>query len=76
MVELGLAKDLIDEVMTIAGSVKDDVLNRDIAEVQKESLFSRIGGEGAVDAAVDLFYNKVLADDRINSYFTKTDMTK
>ncbi len=28
LAELGVAQDLIDEVMTIAGSVKDDVLNR------------------------------------------------
>ena len=39
-------------------------------------MFERIGGEGAVDAAVELFYNKVLADTRINSFFKKTDMTK
>ena len=41
-----------------------------------KSLFERIGGAGAVDAAVELFYNKVLADTRINSFFKKTDMTK
>ena len=42
----------------------------------KKPLFERIGGAGAVDAAVELFYNKVLADTRINSFFKKTDMTK
>jgi len=41
-----------------------------------ESLFDRIGGEAAVDAAVDLFYRKVLADDRINSFFEGTDMVR
>ena len=41
-----------------------------------KSLFERIGGEEAVDAAVELFYNKVLADTRINSFFKKTDLTK
>jgi hemoglobin len=39
-----------------------------------ESLYERIGGEPAVDAAVILFYKKVLADDRINSFFKDTDM--
>jgi len=39
-----------------------------------DNLFDRIGGEAAVDAAVDLFYRKVLADDRINSWFEGTDM--
>ena len=40
------------------------------------SLFDRIGGEAAVDAAVDIFYRKVLADDRISSFFEGVDMDK
>lgn len=39
-----------------------------------ESLFEKIGGAGAVDAAVDIFYRKVLSDDRINHFFDETDM--
>lgn len=39
-----------------------------------ETLFSRVGGEPAVDAAVDLFYRKVLADPLVNHYFDDTDM--
>jgi truncated hemoglobin YjbI len=38
------------------------------------TLFERIGGEAAVDKAVDIFYEKVLADDRINSFFEGLDM--
>lgn len=41
-----------------------------------ESLYDRIGGEAAVDAAVDLFYRKVLADDRINQFFETVDMDR
>lgn len=41
-----------------------------------QSLFEKIGGEAAVDAAVDLFYRKVLADDRINRFFENVDMEK
>lgn len=41
-----------------------------------ESLFNRIGGEAAVDAAVDLFYRKVLADDRISHFFDSVDMER
>lgn len=41
-----------------------------------ESLYDRIGGEAAVDAAVDLFYRKVLADDRINTWFEDIDMDR
>jgi hemoglobin len=39
-----------------------------------ESLFEKIGGMDAVNAAVDIFYTKVLADDSINSFFKNTDM--
>ena len=39
-----------------------------------DSLFDSIGGEGAVDAAVDIFYRKVLSDDSISAFFDTTDM--
>lgn len=38
------------------------------------TLFERIGGMDAVNAAVDIFYTKVLADETINHFFTSTDM--
>lgn len=38
------------------------------------SLYERIGGDPAVDAAVDIFYRKVLADDRISGFFDTVDM--
>jgi len=41
-----------------------------------DSLFEQIGGEAAVNAAVDIFYRKVLADDRINRFFESVDMDK
>jgi hemoglobin len=40
------------------------------------SLFNEIGGEGAVNAAVDIFYRKVLKDDRIKRFFEGVDMNK
>jgi len=39
-----------------------------------DSLFESIGGEAAVNAAVDLFYRKVLMDDTISHFFESTDM--
>jgi hemoglobin len=38
------------------------------------SIYEKIGGDAAVDAAVDIFYKKVLADDRISSFFDTVDM--
>jgi len=40
------------------------------------SVYDKIGGEAAMNAAVDLFYRKVLADDRINMFFEGVDMEK
>ncbi len=40
------------------------------------TLYERIGGEPAINAAVDLFYDKVLADERIKHFFTNTDMAR
>ena len=45
-------------------------------EVSSNTLFERLGGERAVECAVDNFYEKVLADNRINHFFKNTDMTK
>lgn len=41
-----------------------------------DSLFDRIGGSGAVDAAVDIFYDKVISDAHINGFFEGVDMPK
>jgi hemoglobin len=38
------------------------------------SLFDRLGGAAAVDAAVDIFYGKVLADPRISHFFATVNM--
>jgi hemoglobin len=40
------------------------------------SLYEQLGGEAAVDAAVDIFYRKVLSDDRISHFFEGKDMAK
>jgi hemoglobin len=42
----------------------------------QHSLFERIGGSTAVDAAVDVFYNRVLGDTRIAHHFAGLDMNR
>src|ERR1700693_4633273 len=39
-------------------------------------LYEEIGGEAAVNAAVDVFYRKVLKDERIKHFFDGVDMDK
>lgn len=41
-----------------------------------KSLYDRIGGDAAVNAAVDVFYRKVLKDKRISRFFEGVDMDK
>lgn len=40
------------------------------------TLYERLGGKAAIDAAVDLFYGKVLADARISRFFRGVDMKR
>ena len=43
-------------------------------ETTPVSHFARIGGAAAVRAAVELFYDRVLADAELAGYFTEVDM--
>jgi hemoglobin len=40
------------------------------------SLFERLGGKPAVEAAVDRFYEKVLKDERISRFFAGVDLAR
>jgi hemoglobin len=40
------------------------------------TLYERLGGAPALDAAVDIFYRKVLADARINRFFEGVNMER
>jgi hemoglobin len=40
------------------------------------SLYEQLGGEPAVSAAVEIFYRKVLVDDRISRFFEDVDMDR
>ena len=39
-----------------------------------KSLFEKLGGMDAINAAVDIFYAKVLADNEINHFFKDVNM--
>lgn len=40
------------------------------------TLYERLGGKAAIEAAVDKFYGKVLADGRIKHFFDGVDMAR
>lgn len=40
------------------------------------SIYEQLGGEAAMGAAVDIFYRKVLSDDRIAKFFDGVDMDR
>ena len=42
----------------------------------QQSLYEQLGGQPAVDAAVDVFYRKVLTDDRVSPFFDDVDMDR
>ena len=41
-----------------------------------KTLYEQLGGAAAVDAAVELFYTKVLADERIRHFFEGVDLRR
>ena len=43
-------------------------------KVDPESIYARLGGQEAIDAAVELFYVKMLADERVNFFFDDVNM--
>ena len=46
------------------------------AAASEATVYEQIGGAAAVDAAVDVFYRRVLADAYVNRFFEGVDMEK
>ena len=45
-------------------------------KAREESLYHQLGGKSAIDAVVDAFYVKVLADKRVKDFFADVSMDK
>ena len=54
----------------------DDASRTTFNTAREKSLYQRLGGKAAIDAVVDAFYVKVLADTRIKHYFEDINMDK
>lgn len=46
----------------------------DYFQLQDIPLYNRVGGDKAIDVAVDVFYRKVLQDDLVDRFFEDVDM--
>jgi len=91
LADLGVASDLIGTVIGVAesailvGFIKltnqpyeapSPVASGDAYSGGNETLFAQLGGAGAVDAAVDIFYRRVLNDPYVVPFFEGVDMEK
>jgi hemoglobin len=54
----------------------DEASRASFQSAREASLYQKLGGKGAIDAAVELFYVKVLADKRVNHFFEDISMRK
>ena len=45
-------------------------------KTREDSLYQKLGGKAAIDAVVDAFYVKVLADKRVKDFFADVSMDK
>lgn len=54
----------------------EQVCREKFIAAREGSLYHKLGGKAALDAAVDAFYVKVLADKRVNHFFEDVSMTK
>ncbi|GFR44458.1 hypothetical protein Agub_g5719 [Astrephomene gubernaculifera] len=67
--QLGVSEELINEVVAIVGPTKEAIF-------KEPTLFEKLGGQPAVDAAVDIFYNKIMADKQLAPFFEGIDMQR
>lgn len=47
-----------------------------MAVIQELTLYDRVGGASALEAVVDAFYDRVMADDHLEAFFRQTDMKR
>ncbi|MBT5633836.1 MAG: hypothetical protein HOJ13_14010 [Nitrospina sp.] len=75
--DTGLAsKELSNMSMTMQNLVREYEEKSGNKATHKEPLFDRIGGKGAVDAAVGVFYDKVMNDNNLKPFFDGVDMNR
>ena len=66
--------ELIVSLERLQSDENDKASSNNGKVIKPASLFERIGGQEAIDATVNVFYTKVLNDNRINHFFENTDL--
>lgn len=67
LAEVGVPSETIHKI-----SLKVETIRRNIVVIS-QPIGERLGGESFLNKAVDLFYKKVMLDERINHFFVKVD---
>lgn len=62
--------------LLIANAADKSSLTATNATLPEATLFDTLGGAAAIDAAVDVFYRRVLADSYVKRFFEGVDMDK
>lgn len=57
-------------------SFAKDACREKFKQARESSLYQKLGGKAAIDAAVEAFYVKVLADERVKHFFDDISMNK
>ncbi len=47
-----------------------------VAQATVPSVYERVGGTGPIEAMLDVFFEKVLADPQVSGYYANSDMTR
>jgi hemoglobin len=85
--ELGVDADAIDDVVAVVGPLRavfEDQANKRVEAVldkvspflKKKTLKDRLGGDAALELAVDIFYEKNVVDQELAKFFDGVDMRK
>jgi hemoglobin len=87
--ELGVASNLIDDAVAVVGPLRgvfEDQAKKRVEEAEKpkpatreakkQLLLDRLGGEAALELAVDKFYDKNVANEELAKYFEGVDMKR
>ncbi len=73
---LGLVLPVALSSLSMSGRVEGAGESEGAARSSEPTVYEQLGGAAAIDAAVDIFYRRVLADAYVRRFFEGVDMEK